>query len=117
MIKGFPDLVYEPSNDPEAIEIPPDGLSIDLLRAVYRSNRLSLHVRMRAAMACLKHEVPSLGISALVTADADWIAALDRAIARSKPKLIEATPQIESKPQIEVKAPTVHTPDRRFRRI
>jgi len=65
----------------ENVEIGPNDLSIDLLRAVYRNNALDLHVRMRAAMSCLKHEVPSLGISVVVN-DNDVATRLDRALAR-----------------------------------
>jgi hypothetical protein len=65
----------------ENVEIGPNDLSIDLLRAVYRANHLPLHTRMRAAMACLKHEVPSLGISVVVNDD-DIATRLDRALAR-----------------------------------
>src|SRR5262249_2322876 len=65
----------------ENVEIGPNEISLDLLRAVYRSNHLPLHTRMRAAMAALKHEVPTLGVSIVVN-DADIAARLDRAIAR-----------------------------------
>src|SRR6516164_11402468 len=63
------------------LDIGPNGLSIDLLRAVYRDPGQDLHIRMRAAMACLKHEVPSLGISVVVNDD-DIATRLDRALAR-----------------------------------
>jgi hypothetical protein len=65
----------------ENVEIGPNDLSIDLLRAVYRNNALPLHTRMRAAMSALKHEVPTLGISVVVNAD-DMATRLDRALAR-----------------------------------
>jgi hypothetical protein len=41
----------------QEIEIGPNGLSIDLLRAIYRSSAQPLYVRMRAAMACLKSSI------------------------------------------------------------
>jgi hypothetical protein len=63
------------------LDIGPNGLSIDLLRAVYRDTGQDLHIRMRAAMACLKHEVPSLGISVVVN-DNDVATRLDKALAR-----------------------------------
>jgi len=104
------------TDDPEAIEIPPDGLSIDLLRAVYRSNKLPLPTRMRAAMACLKHEVPSLGITAVVT-DQGLAELLDKRLERMKQ--IEQAAVIEAKPtpQIEAKPVLSRTNDRRFRRV
>jgi hypothetical protein len=84
MVAGFPELIYEvPKKQHQEIEIGPNSLSIDLLRAIYRSTSQPLHTRMRAAMACLKHEVPSLGISVVVN-DADIAARLDKAIERIK---------------------------------
>src|SRR6516164_5268672 len=64
----------------EAIDIGPDGNSLDLLQAVYRSIELPLHTRMRAAMAALKHEVPALAVQALIT-EQDIATVLDRRIA------------------------------------
>ena len=73
------------------VKIPPDGLSLDLLRAVYRANHLPLVTRVRAAMACLKHEFPSLGVSINVNETDDFAQRLDRAIQRANgAKLIEA---------------------------
>ena len=63
------------------LDIGPNGLSIVLLRAVDRDPGQDLHIRMRAAMACLKHEVPSLGISVVVNEN-DVATRLDRALAR-----------------------------------
>jgi hypothetical protein len=65
----------------ENVEIGPNDLSIDLLRAVYRNNSLPLTTRMRAAISALKHEVPTLGISVVVNDD-DIATRLDRALAR-----------------------------------
>jgi len=89
-------------DDPEAIDIGPDGNSLDLLQAVYRSTAIALHTRMRAAMAALKHEVPALGVSFVVN-DADIAARLDKAlertaIAQQNGKLIEARPEPEPAP-------------------
>ena len=115
MVTGFPELVYETSGDPEAIEIPPTGLSIDLLRAVYRSNKLPLPTRMRAAMACLKHEVPSLGITAVIS-DQGLAELFDKRLERMKQieqaQLPKPTPQT-----LEIKPPLSRTPDKRYRRI
>src|SRR5262249_3438084 len=66
--------------------------SLDLLQAVYRSNDLPLHTRMRAAMAALKHEVPALAVQALIT-EQDIATVLDRRIANyERMKLLEAKP-------------------------
>ena len=121
------DLETLPRQQPEEIEIPPDGLSIDLLRAVYRANHLPLHTRMRAAMAALKHEVPSLGVSVVVN-DADIATRLDKAIARCQEmKLIEARPPpdklIEAQPIAEPRSKPTPAPlsrlynNRLYRRI
>src|SRR5262245_14204605 len=84
-------------DDPEAIEIPPNGLSIDLLMAVYRNSQLPLPTRMRAAMACLKHEVPVLMATAVIN-EKSFAELLEKRLQRQA-KLIEAKPA----PQIETK--------------
>ena len=108
----------------ENVEIGPNDLSIDLLRAVYRNNALDLHVRMRAAMSCLKHEVPSLGISVVVNEN-DVATRLDRALARiannqnavngtaTEP---EPTIQLEPKQSPTLPAPLSRIYSNRFRR-
>ena len=110
----------------ENVEIGPNDLSIDLLRAVYRANHLPLHTRMKAAMACLKHEVPTLGISVVVN-DADIATRLDRAIARianaeNKPingnaTVTNRTIEPEPKPSPPLPAPLNRLYSSRFRRI
>jgi hypothetical protein len=72
----------------EAIE---GASALELLQAVYRSTRLPLAVRMRAAIEALPFESPKLSATALLSSDdlADW---LERAISRSGVKLIEARP-------------------------
>ena len=63
------------------VEIGPNDLSLDLLRAVYRANHLPLTTRMRAAISALKQEVPALGVQFVVN-DGDIATRLDKAIAR-----------------------------------
>ena len=85
----------EPKRD-EAIEVAPDGTSLDLLRAIYRRADLPLSTRIRAATAALPHEHPKLAVTAMVTND-DFAVQLDRAIERSrKVSMIEAKPIIEA---------------------
>ena len=118
------------------IEIGPNGTSLDLLQAVYRDPSIPLPTRLRAAMASLKHEHPSLGVSVVVN-DLDIASRLDRAIERTnRMKLIEATPVTEvadggnratpadggtanggNGDQPEVKRPLPRIADRRFRRM
>src|SRR6516162_1736024 len=90
MVSGFPDLVYEaPKKQSDNIEIGPNDISIDLLRAVYRANHLPLHTRMRAAMAALKHEVPALMATSIVS-EGGFAELLDRRLARiNEMKLLE----------------------------
>jgi hypothetical protein len=97
----------------QEIEIPSEGISLDLLRAVYRNPSLALTTRMRAAIAALPHEVPKLAVTAVV-ADNDVATLLDRRLKRieeMKAKAIEATPQVEIKPALPGLA------DRRYRRF
>src|SRR6516165_9233354 len=72
---------------------------------LHRNPSLPLHTRIRAAMSCLKHEHPTLGIQMLVDNQQDFAQLLDTRIARLKQmeaaKLIEAKPQpqrVEHKP-------------------
>jgi hypothetical protein len=97
---------------PEEIEIPADGISLDLLRAVYRNNQLPLTTRMRAAIAALPFEVPKLAVTAVVS-EQDFATLLDRRLKRieeMKAKAIEA-------PQVEVKPTLPGSADRRYRRF
>src|SRR5262245_37132360 len=101
----------------EEIEIPPNGISLDLLQAVYRSNRLPLPTRMRAAGMAIPYECPKLAVTAVVTQN-DFATLLDQRIARmekmEQAKLIEAAPQINGGeepnggPRIEAK-PTINS--------
>ena len=80
--------LFEDKKSPE-IEIPADGISLDLLRAVYRNNQLPLTTRMRAAIAALPFEVPKLAVTAVVS-EQDFATALDRRLKRiEQMKLLE----------------------------
>ena len=106
-------------DDPEAIELGPDGNSLDLLRAVYRRSDLPLTTRMRAAIAALNYELPRLQVTAQISEN-DIATVLDRRIKRLQEmrlleadganKVIEAEP-VEAEP-VEVKPPT---PTSRYR--
>ena len=102
---------------PLEVEIPPDGISLDLLRAIYRSNQLPLTTRMRAAIAALPFESPKLAVTAVVS-EQDFATVLDRRLKRieeMKANAIEATPVIDGE-KADVRLPPV-VPDRRFRRM
>src|SRR6516162_5702952 len=73
----------------QEIEIPADGISLDLLRAVYRNNQLPLTTRMRAAIAALPFESPKLAVTAVVS-EQDFATVLDRRLKRiEEMKLLE----------------------------
>jgi lambda repressor-like predicted transcriptional regulator len=102
---------------PQEVEIPADGISLDLLRAVYRNSSLALTTRIRAAIAALPHEVPKLAVTAMVS-EQDFATVLDRRLKRieeMKASAIEATPVIDGEKVDARLQPRL--PDRRFRRI
>ena len=108
------------------LEFPPNGQSIDLLRAVYRNPSIPLPVRIRCAVAALPHEVPRLAVTALVN-EQSFAELLDRRLKKieamngeAKPQAIGQPPTIE-KPinqPIEAKpSPLPRLNDRRYRRF
>ena len=100
---------------PQEIEVPADGTSLDLLRAVYRNNQLPLTTRMRAAIAALPFEVPKLAVTAMVS-EQDFATLLDRRLARMAEA--KANPQIiNGKPQVEDKSASPRLADRHYRRF
>jgi hypothetical protein len=107
------------------LDFPSNGMSIDLLRAVYRNPSIPLPVRMRAAISCLQHETPKLGVSVMVN-EQDFASLLDARIKRyeeMQARTIEAKPQPQTieqpidPPQIEPYRSHPITTDRRFRRM
>jgi hypothetical protein len=97
-----------------ALQLRPDALSIDLLRAVYRNPSIPLPVRIRCAVAALPHETPRLQVSALVN-EQSFAEILERRLKKldamnGKPQTINQT--IEAKPP-----PLPRLVDRRFRRV
>jgi hypothetical protein len=100
-----------------AFEIGPNGMGLDLLRAVYRNSSVELSTRLRCAMACLPFESPKLAVTAVI-AENDFATVLDRRLKRieeMKANAIETTPVIDGE-KVDVRLPPV-VPDRRFRRI
>jgi hypothetical protein len=100
------------------LEFPPNGMSIDLLRAVYRNPSIPLPVRMRAAIAALPHEVPRLAVTALVS-EQSFAELLDRRLkhqARIENTNGRTTEPIE-RPLIEPSKPLPRSNDRRLRRM
>jgi len=96
---------------PSAIEIPPDGISLDLLRAVYRNSSIPLSVRIRAAGLAIPYDTPRLMVTAQVNEN-NFAELLDRRLRRmEEAKLIEHQPQVETKPL------KPRLSDRRYRRL
>jgi len=89
---AYSENLVRPEEEPEFIELAPDETSLSFLQKIYRSPKQPLSRRLRAAMAALPFESPKLAVTALVRDGDDFGARLDRAIARSAPKLIEAKP-------------------------
>ena len=111
--------LLEDEPEPQEIEIPPNGTSLDLLQAVYRNNYLPSPTRMRAAMAAIHFEHAKLMATAVLN-EQSYAELLDRRLARmAEQKLIEAKPTsdkiIEGNP-VDARLPPP-IPDRRFRRI
>jgi hypothetical protein len=65
----------------DEIDIGPNGMSVDLLQAVYRNPGQELHIRMRAAMACLPFETPKLLATAQIS-EGNFADLLDQRLAR-----------------------------------
>jgi hypothetical protein len=98
----------EPKTEREAIKLDPNGTSLDLLQAVYRSATLPLPVRMRAAGMALQFEHPKLGVSVNISSE-DFALRMERAVERSSRvmKMINHQPTIDQPP----------SSDRRLRRV
>ena len=120
MVNGFPELVYEDRRE-DRLNLGPNALSIDLLRAVYRNPSIPLPVRMRAAIAVLPHEVPRLAVTAVVN-EQDFATLLDRRLKRMEamngnPPQINHTIEQPQTQMIEASTVPPRTNDRRFRRM
>jgi hypothetical protein len=106
------------SEEDERFELEEGATSLKFLQAVYRSSKVALSTRMRAAGMALQFEHPKLAVSANVPWDAEFGFRLDQAIQRSgtTPKLIEhqPTPPPQATPASNGSKPMV--PDRRYRR-
>src|SRR5262245_6173167 len=87
-MSNFPEMEYKTVE--EVIVLPPNGTSLDLLKAVYRRSDLPLMTRMRAAIAALPFESLKLAVVATVNAG-DFADQLDRAIERTR-KVLTITP-------------------------
>ena len=83
------------------IELGPNGMSIDLLRAVYRNPSIPLPVRIRCAVAALPHEVPRLQVTAQVN-EQSFAELLDRRLKRIA--------EMEGQPRTQIDQPQIEAP-------
>ena len=99
------------------IELPPNGTSLDLLRAVYRNSSLPLPTRMRAAGLALPHEHPRLSVVAQVN-EQDFASLLEARI-KNYERITNGTVERSGQPvpQIEARPIKPHVIDRRYRRV
>ena len=115
MTNGFPDLVYK-ARESDPLDLGPNGMSIDLLRAVYRNPGVDLSIRMRAAMAALPFESPKLAVTAVIN-EQNFAEVLERRlqhlekIRNGNGGVIEAHSE-----KVDARLPPP-VPDRRYRRI
>ena len=110
----FSDIFEERKETP--LDFQPNGLSIDLLRAVYRNPSVPLSTRIRCAVAALPHEVPRLQVTAQVN-EQSFAELLDRRLKRIEQMNEQPRSQTQDHSQIEVTKPLPRIADRRFRRM
>jgi hypothetical protein len=99
-----------------SLQLRPDAMSIDLLRAVYRNPSIPLPVRIRCAVAALPHEVPRLAVTALVN-EQSFAELLEKRIKRMEAMNGQPPSQGPQTQMIETPRPLPRLNDRRYRRI
>ena len=122
-MSNFPEMEYKSVE--QAIELPANGTSLDLLQQVYRNPSLPLPTRMRAATAALPHEHPKLAVTTVVNVG-DFADQLEKAMERSRkvsPTMIEGTVTATADVPSDSRRPVQTNgggkpmiPDRRYRR-
>jgi hypothetical protein len=80
------DADAQEQSDPNPID---DANGLAFLQAIYRDPRQPLAVRLRAAIEALPFESPKLSVTALLHPGDDFATRLERAIERTRVKLIE----------------------------
>jgi hypothetical protein len=120
----FANIANEPRVKEAPIDLGPNGMSIDLLRAVYRNPSIPLSVRIRCAVAALPHEVPRLMVTAQVD-EQSFAELLDKRLARiDAMNASNGNGKAQAHPHMapitaEVRKPQHHvtTNDKRYRRF
>jgi len=100
---------------PIEVEIAANGMSLDLLRMVYRNSSTT---RIRRAIAALPFELPKLAVTAVIS-EQNFAEALERQL-QNMERINDGNGGIfefKAVPQVEAKPPKPHINDRRFRRI
>jgi len=106
--------------EPESIEVPADARALDVLQAVYRSPRMPLNTRIRAAALALPFESPKLAVTAIVQ-DKDFASILEARIKHWRSleqKVIEQ--KVVERPKPDPLPAPKHPPtvsDKRYRRM
>jgi len=114
-MNGFPELVYEGRKE-DQLNLGPNAMSIDLLRAVYRNPSIPLPIRIRCAVAALPHEVPRLAVTALVN-EQSFAELLENRLKRMEAMNGQLPSQGPQTQMIETPRPLPRLNDRRYRRI
>jgi hypothetical protein len=102
----------------QAVELPPNATSLDLLRAIYRSPHAELTTRIRCAMACLQYEHPRLQMVAQIS-EQSFAEVLERRLKKLR-EMEQNGKEIEAPkpaPDIEIRPPMPRIADRRYRRF
>ena len=113
----FASIANEPKEKETPLEFPPNGTSLDLLRAVYRNSSLPLPTRMRAAGLALPHEHPRLMVQAQIN-EQSFATLLEGKIKKIEQMEKNAGPsEAKPVPQIEARPVRPHVIDRSYRRV
>lgn len=93
------------------LELPANGMSLDLLRMVYRNPSVPLSTRIRCAVAALPHEFPRLQVVAQIQ-DQDFASLLDARIANME-RVNNLNGRTTEGPPVETKLPMPRVADHR----
>ena len=97
------------TNGSAELELAPDEASLNFLQKIYRSSKLPLPVRMRAAAIALPFESPKLTAMAVSSMNGEHFAAmLEKAIARSQAPLKPIELKANDGPVLEPRPRGIH---------
>ena len=113
MLDSVTGLLYEIDEARRRAGVVPAATALELLQGVYRNEAIPLLVRMRAAIEALPFETPKLSATAFVPLGEQFAKRLEKAVERSRMKVIEHSPS--PAPTID-RRPAAPVADRGFRR-